>query len=206
MTQKSYYWAGDRKIPLDPSTDWIAVDFARMSALPKGVQQRIGKGGQPRAFKGMIHLVSRRAVPDDVYAKLDRASAILPVYRHGDTLLVAFPEVRVEAQRTQRSKIRSIVEQGPKKATITGQRGETVVLRPVSGRGVDAIALANTLYETVHPRMAQARFVRIVPRPDPRRRAAPPSRAKAPGQMQPKRQLRARAVRANTREAKGHPR
>ncbi len=187
MTQKSYYWAGDRKIPLDPSRDWIAVDFARLGARSKKLQERIGKGGQVRALKGMIHLVSRDAVPDEVYAKLDSESAILPVYRHGKTLLVACPEVRVEVDRTQRHRIQSIVGQGPKGATITEQRGETVVLRPVSGRGVDAIALANRLYETVHPRMAQARFLRIVPRPDNRRREGPASHARPPRRRRAKR-------------------
>ncbi len=205
MTQKSYYWAGDRKVLLDPATDWIAVDFARLGPLSKGVQRRIGKHWHPRALKGMIHLVSRGAVPDDVYATLESKSAILPVFRHGRTLLVAFPEVRVEVDRTQRRKIKSMVKEDPQKATITEQRGGTVVLRPASGRGVDAITLANRLYESVHPRMAQARFLRIVPRPDTRGQDGPPSRPKVRVRRQTKPQLRTRGSRRSL-EGKTRPR
>lgn len=187
MAKTSYYWAGDKKIPLEPSADWAAVDFARLGTLAKSVRGRIEHGGQGRVLRGSIHLVPRRAVPDEVYVKLDRQAAAFPVYRHGKALLVVLPEVRIEAGRSQRERIQRMVGQAPHGAAISEQRGQTVVLRPASGRGVDALALANKVYETVHPRMVQARFVRIVPKPDTWRRDGSASRARTGRPRSPQR-------------------
>jgi hypothetical protein len=92
------------------------------------------------------------------------------VFRHGGTLLVALPEVRVELPEAQRGQLDSMARVGPIRSEVEDAGGGSVVMRPLSGRGADALQLANAVHERLHPELAQARFLRMIP--SPRRRLA----------------------------------
>jgi hypothetical protein len=77
------------------------------------------------------------------------------------------PEVRVEESSPERQQaVHRWLRQHARDVETVEDRGGRIVLRPTSGRGQDALALANDLTEQVGPEMAQPRFLRIVDRFD----------------------------------------
>jgi hypothetical protein len=110
-------------------------------------------------------LVAQADLPSGLIEELDRGAAVHPVFRYERSQIVVLPEVRVEVHGEQQARLRAALESGRLAADIERDDGDRLVLRPRSGRGVDALALANSLQETVKPALAQARFVRVVPRP-----------------------------------------
>jgi len=88
-----------------------------------------------------------------------------PVFRSEDgSRVVVLPEVRVEASDPEK-----LAELGRSLTTarITQESADRLVIEPDSGRGADALALANTLAESADADLAQARFLRVVTRPGP---------------------------------------
>jgi hypothetical protein len=92
------------------------------------------------------------------------------VYQTDDkSLLVVLPEVRVETtDPAKEQRLYDLVKQSD--AVVAEAKRGRFVIRPSSGRGIDALALANRVVERVKPDIAQVRFVHIVPRPDQHRR------------------------------------
>jgi hypothetical protein len=85
-----------------------------------------------------------------------------PVFRAEDGSLVAvLPEVRVESTDP---KVLDEVAASVGAATVERSE-ERLVIRPDSGRGEDALAIANQVHEAFDVDVAQARFRRVVPRP-----------------------------------------
>ena len=85
------------------------------------------------------------------------------MFRAQGAILVALPEVRVEESSTQRQRaLHRWIRQHGDEAELIEDNGAKILLRPTSGHGADAIALANHLTEQVGPEMAQARFLRVV--------------------------------------------
>jgi hypothetical protein len=95
------------------------------------------------------------------------------VFRAADgSLLVVLPEVRIEAaDERQARKIRRALDGASVASEVVRDKGEQLVVRPRSHKGGDALELANLVAETVEPPMAQARFLRVVPRPSTTRDA-----------------------------------
>jgi hypothetical protein len=155
----SYYYAGGQKIELVPDPDCVAVDISRVRSRSAALHDVLA-AGEP--LLGNVRLVRRDALSPSKQAQLERQCALLPVFRHGYTLIVVLPEVRVELQRGQDSKLDSFVRSGRIRATVERDPEGRVVLRPVSGKGVDALAIANKLHETLAPPLAQAHFLRRV--------------------------------------------
>ncbi len=124
MTTKSYYWAGGRKIALEPVAD-------------------------PDVASG--------------------ASTGNATFRAEDgSLITVLPEIRVESGDPA---VLDAVSSSLQDARVTRRTEERLVIEPASGRGEDALALANHLAESFDVEVAQARFRRVVPRPGVR----PPS-------------------------------
>jgi len=95
---------------------------------------------------------------------LARDAGEAPVYRAEDGSLVAvLPEVRVESEDPS---VLEEVTSSLRDARVTLRTEERLVIVPDSGRGEDALALANRLAESFDLAVAQARFRRVVPRPD----------------------------------------
>jgi hypothetical protein len=165
----AYYWAGGRKIALRRS-DQTAIDLAAAasSGLSEEHIERLSKTG--RSGGSTLRIVSTSELPESVRSGLDASGALQPVYEAGDgSQIIVLPEVRVET--TDRSKARKLDQLASDfDAAITEPREGRYVITPLSRRGADALDLANRVTEQVGPEVAQARFVRVVPRPGSHRR------------------------------------
>jgi hypothetical protein len=156
-----YYWAGGRRIPLLPSTD-VVIDLDSEVARGSSIGALRGKG---RQLSPSLLLVPRAEADAALGGAAATARGVHPVYRTEDGSLVAvLPQVRVESgdPRTLDAVSASLTH-----AHVAERTDERLVLEPDSGRGDDALTLANELAETASPDVAQARFVRVVPRPGP---------------------------------------
>lgn len=113
-----------------------------------------------------IVIVEVDTVPEDAAAALDEASALFPVFEADGALIMVLPEIRVQSAGTQMTaKLQEYLDSSPIAAEVEQQSGERLVIRPATGRGWDALDLANLIEEALHPPMAQARFVRVARRP-----------------------------------------
>lgn len=160
---KPYYYAGGDRVELDLVVEKIAVDVeaAKRAGLGEELQAVLSRGSSLR--RAMI-LVDRAELQEGVERRLSAARALQPVFRHGETLLVALPEVRVEAPGKEAQAVRKFLTKHVPSAEIVSEKGDRLVLAPRSGKGIDALRLASQLAEAVGPTMAQPRFLRIVPR------------------------------------------
>lgn len=159
-----YYYAGGRRIALDADDAHVAIDERQASAA--GLT---GSAGDDRARRlpGGVVLAERARVDDGCLADLRAAGAVRPVFRHGASLMVPLPEIRVEFDdEGQRAAVHDALARVPHAVTITSDLPERLVLAPSSGRSDDALDVANYLYEHARPAASAVRFVQIVPRPD----------------------------------------
>lgn len=119
--------------------------------------------------KGLL-LIDRGEFGEAEFARLREEPGVQPVFDAAGALVVALPEVRVEESRGAREKsaVRSWLKHRAVPLAIDEVDGRfTVHLE--SGRGRDALDLANALVEDLGPEMAQARFVRLVRKPQAKR-------------------------------------
>lgn len=159
----TYYWAGGKRIPLKASGE-VAVDLGS-SLLTQAELEDLRATG--RGLSGSLVIVSKDDVPGSLREGDAFVAGVHPVFRAEDgALIVVLPEVRVEARDPQRL---AAVGRSLKSAHIKEQTEERLVLEPASGRGEDALRLANALAESPDTEVSQARFIRVVPRPGARR-------------------------------------
>jgi len=164
----SYYWARAEKVPLD-DTSLVAVDVpaARRAGLWGGALAAAAAGPGPGRPADLL-LGPAAALPADLRDRLREAGAAQPVLGHDDTLLVVLPEVRVETgDADTAAAVSAAVRDFAADVAVERPAPGRFVLRPRSGRGEDALELANHVYERARPDAAQARFVRIVTGNDP---------------------------------------
>jgi hypothetical protein len=158
----SYYYASGKQIRLDPARELVAFDAGALPALGLPEDARNGLLRVCRTLRGDLAIADTGAVPAGVIA------------RFGQDLVVVLPEVRVEESRhEQREKLEAWLKGAEKMLSASGIGTVRLTLRPASGRGEDALHIANELHERIGPELAQARFVRVVARPDvqqPRKR------------------------------------
>ena len=96
--------------------------------------------------------------------ELSRRGAYQPIYRRGDSMVVFLPEVRIEDERPEyQRKILSLLKRLEPELTID-QHSYKAKVKPKSGRGADALELANQIQETICPDFVQARMLRVTPR------------------------------------------
>jgi len=158
-----YYYASGHPVHLTLDEEWVALDrrqLSRLGTAPR-VQAALLKGSRP--LRGDLILVKRAAIPPDQLDDFKGNVAAQPVFRAEGAILIALPEVRVEepSRQGQRALRRWLREHGDL-AQVVEDAGEKIVLKPTSGRGLDAITLANQLTEQIGPEMAQPRFLRVV--------------------------------------------
>jgi len=163
----SYYWAGGRRVKLRPSSD-VVVDLtlAAQFGLKRSDVARIRDLG--RKLTASTVILPEQDLPEAFKADASSARAILPVFLADDgTLIAVMPEVRVEAAEPNKlADLKRRIVQGKTSAIIKEQRPGRLVLEPASGRGEDALSLANVVFEEYHPDLAQARFRRVIAHPD----------------------------------------
>lgn len=163
MAPDFYYYAGGKRIPLELDREHVAVDLSE-------AESREGKRPDPATVEGAeelrsgLFLVEKSALSADARQRLDQEDALLPVFLYEDSLVVILPEVRVEIAAGDETEVHQFLEQADVPNQILTDRGTRLVVRPDSGRGEDALRLANELQESVPVEMAQARFLRRVPK------------------------------------------
>jgi hypothetical protein len=165
----AYYWAAGERVPLRGG-DEVAVDLDAAAAAGVDSAQVDGIRRAGRPLTGALVLVDGGALDEGLRGRLDQGGALQPVYHSSDgTLIVVLPEVRVEAAATgATAKVKQAVHASGVDADVTDTGSGRVTVVPKSGRGADALTLANEISERAHPEVAQARFLRVVPRPDTR--------------------------------------
>jgi hypothetical protein len=160
----AYYWAGGQKVALAADSR-IAVDEtrAREHGLWGGELSAAAESAGHTVGDGMV-LLPAGSVSGPLRDQLDRTGASAPVYRADDSLIVVRPEVRMEtAPATSASDVRTAIGRIDSDASVHEPKPGRFVVKPSSGRGADALELANRLAEELRPDVAQARFVRITP-------------------------------------------
>ena len=169
-----YYYAGGKKVELIPADDLIAIDEQALesASLSEAVRAALRKAMRP--LSGGVGLVDRAELKDDgaeVVQALQAASATHPVFRSHGSVVVVLPEVRVEESRgAEQARIAEWLASHATETVVKSRDEDRLVFQPKSGYGGDALDLANKLTEQVGPEMAQARFLRITPRPPTMRR------------------------------------
>ena len=159
-----FYDADGEKVRIEAEETLVAL--IRAGAERAGFGQQIaGALAAARKLPGGVHLTERALLATDVLSSLREAGAIQPVYRHGRTLLVPMPEVRIEFQAEQRRAVLDAVAHTPRPVEVEEQSEVRIVLRVESGSGDDAIDVANYVYEQARPAMSAARLIQVVPRP-----------------------------------------
>jgi len=162
-----YYYASGEPVRLTLDKEWVAVDARRSQAADASGNLRAALRDASRPLRGDLFLVRRDGFSSRQLDALAKQGAIQPVFHAEGAMLVALPEVRVEESSPERQQsVHRWLRQHTRDAEIVEDRGDRIVLRPTSGRGQDALTLANHLTEQVGPEMAQPRFLRIVDRSD----------------------------------------
>jgi|HubBroStandDraft_2_1064218.scaffolds.fasta_scaffold463910_1 hypothetical protein len=159
----AYYYANGERIALELDPEYVAVNLSRSTAGLRATFDRLKKRASSPVRD--MALVRRDELSPDDQGALDAAGAIQPVYRHGSAMIVVLPEVRVDIEKAERPELISFVKNGSVPAAIEQDERGRLVLRPMSGSGADALALANGVHETLHPKVAQASFLRVIPKP-----------------------------------------
>jgi len=165
--RSTYYYAGRERVPLELDGDYVAINMGHAKA--RGLDPEFVASIRPHMSVlpgGGLVVVPTAVVPETIRAGLEKAGTLQPVYRSGAARMVPYPEVRVHVEPGEKRKLLSTVKASKIPADVSPEDHGDIVLRPRSGSGEDALALANFVYEKTRPEMAQARFVRIVPRPD----------------------------------------
>lgn len=165
-TPASYHAHGG-EVALEP-TSFVGVDLgtAETAAVGSPVLDAVRAGG--RRLRRDIVLLDEGVIDTAASAALDGVGALHPVFRDPTgSLVVVLPEVRVEGASPEgRARIRHDVD-GDEAVEVLRDDGDRLVLRPASGRGLDALALANRVHDLASPAMSQPRLLRVVERPDP---------------------------------------
>jgi hypothetical protein len=167
MTDDDYYWASGEKIPLSAAPEIVVNSKAAdEQGLWQGELSEVASSQGTDIGKGLVILPSD-AVPAELRDRLDDTGASAPVYSADDALIVVLPEVRMESTTSSAQEVRAAVERIDSNASVEESAPGRFVVKPSSGRGADALDLANRLTEAVNPDAVQPRFVRITkPQPE----------------------------------------
>jgi hypothetical protein len=160
-----YYDVDGSQVPLRQASQ-LAVDLKAADAAGLPAEALDGLKKSARELRPGIVMLDSANVSEGVVQALDAVGALQPVFSgEANSLVVVLPEVRIETKdNEQASKVRGYLKSADVDLEVIRDAGERIVVRPLSGRGVDALDLANRVEEEVHPVMAQARFLRVVPK------------------------------------------
>lgn len=158
-----YFYAGGERHELQPVEDRLAIDVRAASEAGLGDVVRKVKSAS-RLPSGMT-VIERASIDDATIERLNAAGVVQPVYRYGPSLVVLMPEVRVELEGAQHDDAVRAVAASVVDAELTDDTPERLSLRPLSGRGEDALDLANFIYEQARPASSTVRMLQIVPKP-----------------------------------------
>ncbi len=161
-----YFYAQGRRQALVPAADLLAVD--RRIALDSSSASEVATLPVASTLPGGLILVKSDKVSGRLRVTLEKTGSVRAVYRSGDHLMVPLPEVRVEFEEGRSAATLKAVRDSHVAFEVTGSTERTLRLRPQSGKGEDALALANYIHEHARPTMSSARMVQVVAPPAPR--------------------------------------
>ena len=163
--ETTFFYASGQRIPLtrDPERSAFFSEDLEHLELGEDTDRRIADATQT-LVRGVV-MFYYPELGSECVTDLEKRLTPQPVYRHRDALVVVLPEVRVEEAREGRAEeVEAWLEAHSEQVEVIDRRSDRWALRPASGRGEDALTVANQLFEELKPELAQARFIRIVPR------------------------------------------
>lgn len=158
---RAYYYAGGERRDLG-DCDLVALDLEALGDLDSDRLDELRSSG--RTLTGAVVLVDEELAATLLGDRLREAPGVHPVYQAEGALVVVLPEVRVEGDAEA---LRQVQMSTAARVAVDQSEGR-LVLHPRSGRGQEALELANELTETAGPAdldLAQPRFLRIIDRP-----------------------------------------
>lgn len=166
MTRKeTYYYSEGHRIELTPVEDPVALDLEVALKADVGGTELKGLMQKGRQLRGSLYLFERNKLTPGLLQQFGQADAQQPVFQHGNTIIVVLPEVRAESSPGKKESLLKMLQHiDTVPAEVVEASGLNLVLRPKSGRGIDALHLANQLYEHANMVMAHPRFIRLVPK------------------------------------------
>lgn len=171
-----YYYAAGRRVRIAVEARMVAIDRER--ARRAGLRPRARSKAGTRGLPGELLLLERETLAPSLAASLERAGALRTVYRRGETLLVPLPEIRVEWETAPAgADLRRLLERLPHAVEVIRLADACLQLDVRSGRGEDALEVANHLYEDAGIAGVSVRLVQVTPTPEPR---PSPTRPSAP--------------------------
>src|SRR5262245_58952423 len=144
-----YFYAGGKRQELEAVDDRLAVDTR--GAASNGLGDVVSELPVVSKLPAGMVIVDRGSLGKAAYERLNAAGLAQPVYRYGSALVVLMPEVRVELEDDQHAAALGAVQSSTVPAQITDDTPERLSLRPRSGKGEDALDLANFIYEKARP-------------------------------------------------------
>jgi hypothetical protein len=165
VKSKHYLYAGGKRVDLEFDAAHVAVDLAlaQASGLDEPQVAALGAG---RPMAGGLVLHNRSEIPSDVLGELEQRGALRQVYRHGSTIAVPMPEVRIEvAHPAEHAAVLKALASCSVDSEILSNQANRIVVKPKSGTGEDALELASFVHEQARPATAAPRMVQIAPRP-----------------------------------------
>ena len=163
MSRKRHFYAGGERHELEPAEEWLGID-TRVAA-EAGLSDAIAALPAGSKLPSGIILVHRAEYPGELLARIEAAGAALPAFRSGRAVVVLMPEVRVEFDSDQHADALRALRESEVSAEITDDSPNRLALRPRSGKGEDALDLANYIYEQVRPAASSVRMLQVVPKP-----------------------------------------
>jgi hypothetical protein len=161
----AYYYASGQRVELETDDEHVGID--RNAARRAGLEEQITTAPSIAGQSGPVAVAPRAALSQEALASLRAAGALQPVYRRNRAIMVALPEVRVEFDRPEQRKgvLKFLADHKVPPHSITDQSDDRLVIKPASGRGEDALTIANAIYEGAHPASSSVRFLQFVPKP-----------------------------------------
>jgi len=161
-----YYYAQGKRVSLSEDEGFVALDLDRAEEVGIKHEVRNLLDEDAERIRRELYLVPRSGISSEVEERLSENGVLQPVLRHGDALFVALPEVRVEtSERKKNLAVRKFLKDSDVPCEINSDQVQGFVVRPRSGRGLDALRLANELHEETPVDVADVHFIRRVPRP-----------------------------------------
>lgn len=160
-----FYYAGGRKVELDRDEEYVAIVQEAAHRAGLDTQVETASKASPRRGGGVV-LAERSALDEKTLASLRDAGALQPVYRNNQAVMVALPEVRVEFDTAeQRHAVMDVLaDRHALPHEISESTDYSLIVQPASGKGDDALKIANEIQQRGHPAAASVRFIQFVPK------------------------------------------
>jgi uncharacterized membrane protein len=157
----AYYFHDGRRVELVADPTFVALRRERTWLLtPERAQQVLDDADE--LVDGIV-LTERAKLTEGELSYLTEKGAVLPVFASEGALVVALPEVTISGRTTLIDAIaRTVTAPEPQAVVVRSRKRDELVLEPVSGLSVDAVALASRLSDTYRDTEVSPHFLRLM--------------------------------------------